>query len=164
MGNTFQSMQSSCGLTDQISLLCRQVTPIPHCTVRETTTNQTISLPGLVAEMGKPKESHVLDFRIISLQAAASLAAEAKLGQSEGRAGCFQSPELWSRYLLSVKSYIPGLDLCFAPCPRLQQGGCRHYRGMPQGEPQFQLATKGPEEAQSYLGGRGAGREGKYCP
>lgn len=55
MGNTSQSMQSSCKLTDQISLFCKQVTPIPHCTLRETTTNQTISLPGLVAEMGNPK-------------------------------------------------------------------------------------------------------------
>lgn len=116
MGNTFQSMQSNCKSTDRISLICKQVTPIPHCTVRETTTNQTISLPGLMAEMGKPKSTCWISglFPCRLLHSCCQLGCSGKAWTERGTGWVFQSLELWSRYFFSVKFYIPGLDLSFA--------------------------------------------------
>lgn len=125
MGNTFQSMQSNCKLTDQLSLLCKRVTPIPHCTVRETTTNWTISLPGLMAEVGKPKPTCWISglFPRRLLHSCCQPGCNGNAWTERGTGWVFQSLELWSRYLSSVKFYIPGWDLSFA-LSQAAEGGC----------------------------------------
>lgn len=75
--------------------------------------------------------------------------------------------------VFSLKFYIPRFNISFtlsqAAGGRLS--GISTGRSMQEGELPSQLCLseqvsshEGPKEAQSYLGGKGAGREGKYCP
>lgn len=75
--------------------------------------------------------------------------------------------------VFSLKFYIPRftISLALSQAAEGRLSGISTGRSMQEGELPSPLSLseqvssrEGPEEAQSYLGGKGAGREGKYCP
>jgi len=75
--------------------------------------------------------------------------------------------------IFSLKFYIPHFAISFA-LPQAAEGGLSGItmgHASKKGNCNFSFVSvnrsssrEGPKEAKSYLGGKGAGREGKYCP
>lgn len=68
-----------------------------------------------------------------------------KAWPERGTGWVFQPLELWSRYLLSVKFYIPAWDLSFA-LSQAAEGGCT-ATGCQKGKLQFQLSQAAAHQA-----------------
>lgn len=162
MANTFHPRRVTVNyLTDLLALQTGYSNSSRHSQRDNNKSDNFLTRAG--GRNGEP-QSHVLDFRTVSLQAAALLLPAWLQRQSLDRArdGLGVSvPGALVEVFFECKVLHSCLGSLLCPVP-----GCRgRLLALPRDARRgTAVSAVTANSSESYLGGRGAGREGKYCP